>query len=298
MATPSTSSTNADLGPFVRMHALNISRLPAHPDLASQQQGETKDIQSFASAALEEANTFMTSYVPNRFDMKSTDKKSPPSTADVKLLSRDIPASELPKEVQGAGEAESWFARSSLHENKATEGTASWEEFDFGCRVDHPQHEMEYTPDVQDAHEVLNWNSQLESSGRKFDGGWEDVHASIMEMVHHIPAPLNNRVFSVLVITARRGDSFVVVQLPVDAQGLPGTKYQDAPKLTGGQYVSIERGELVEDGKKTQWQMATCGDAKGVLPMWAQKMGMPGAVVKDVGLFIQWAADRRKKGPV
>ena len=58
-------------------------------------------------------------------------------------------------------------------------------------------------------------------------------------------------------------------------------------------YCSIERGELVEDGTRIQWQMATASDAKGSLPMWAQKMGIPGAVVKDVGLFIDWCAKRR-----
>jgi len=30
---------------------------------------------------------------------------------------------------------------------------------------------------------------------------------------------------------------------------------------------------------------------------WAQKLGVPGAVVKDVGLFIDWIAKRRKSTP-
>ena len=41
--------------------------------------------------------------------------------------------------------------------------------------------------------------------------------------------------------------------------------------------------------------MATASDAKGWLPMWVQKLGVPGAVVKDVGLFIRWI---RNKGPM
>ena len=40
--------------------------------------------------------------------------------------------------------------------------------------------------------------------------------------------------------------------------------------------------------------MAVTSDAKGSLPMWAQKMGLPGAIAKDVGLVMQWVADRRK----
>ena len=40
--------------------------------------------------------------------------------------------------------------------------------------------------------------------------------------------------------------------------------------------------------------MATASNARGSLPMWAQKMGVPGAVVKDVGLFMKWVGGRRK----
>ena len=39
--------------------------------------------------------------------------------------------------------------------------------------------------------------------------------------------------------------------------------------------------------------MATASDAKGNLPMWAQKMGVPGAIVNDVGLFMKWIANKR-----
>ena len=40
--------------------------------------------------------------------------------------------------------------------------------------------------------------------------------------------------------------------------------------------------------------MATASDAKGWLPMWMQKLGVPGAVVKDVGLFIGWIREQRR----
>lgn len=42
-----------------------------------------------------------------------------------------------------------------------------------------------------------------------------------------------------------------------------------------------------------EWVMATASDAKGWLPMWAQKLGVPSAVVKDVGLVIGWLASIR-----
>ena len=41
--------------------------------------------------------------------------------------------------------------------------------------------------------------------------------------------------------------------------------------------------------------MATASDAKGNLPMFAQKMGVPGAVLKDVGYFVGWCAKQRGK---
>jgi hypothetical protein len=278
---------------MIRMRALGIQELPSHPDLASQQK-DAPDVQTFVTSALEEAETFMTKYVPHRFNVKNSGKRSPPSTAEVALSSHELQAKDLPKEARDAGAGnETWFARTSIHENAAKQGTASWEEFDNGLRVDHSQHEMDYTPDVYDAHEVMNWNSVLESSQNSI-GGWTDVHVSVMEMAHKIAGPINNRVFPVLVITAKKAQEFIVVQIPVATKSLPNAKYHNVPKVTGGMYCSVERGELVEGGAKVQWQMATASDAKGSLPMWAQKLGVPGAVVKDVGLFIGWCEKKRK----
>ena len=45
--------------------------------------------------------------------------------------------------------------------------------------------------------------------------------------------------------------------------------------------------------RNIEWVMATASDAKGWLPVWAQKMGVPSAVVKDVGLFIGWVRKQR-----
>ena len=39
--------------------------------------------------------------------------------------------------------------------------------------------------------------------------------------------------------------------------------------------------------------MATASDAGGYLPMWAQKLGTPGAIVNDVGLFMKWIDGKR-----
>jgi hypothetical protein len=128
-------------------------------------------------------------------------------------------------------------------------------------------------------------------------------------MCHHIPPPLDNRVFPVVVVTARsagpKNPSFLVVQIPVDISKLDKAMYsthknktagdtsEKRKPITLGQYVSIERCTMVED-INVKWQMATASNAKGNLPMWAQKMGVPAAVVKDVGLFIGWNDKKRK----
>lgn len=120
-----------------------------------------------------------------------------------------------------------------IHQNAAKDGTASWEEFDSGLRADHSQHEMEYTPDVYDAHRILDWSAELEGVQRKV-GTWEHVDMSVTEMVHHIPTPLNDRVFPVLVVTARKAEEFNVIQIPVDTSGMPNAKYNSKGKITTG----------------------------------------------------------------
>lgn len=296
MAT-ATADPKSGLGSLVRMTALQPSQLPLHPDLANlQQSGDRPRLSSFIEQILDEAETFMTSYLPANFTEKSASKTSAPAKAPVKLLAH---------ELRAAGIAETWFARESLHENARAAGPADWDEFEFGLLDDHSQHEWDYTPDVFDAYRVLEWTGEGES-GSIDVSNWRKVKLAIYEMAHSIPPPLNNRVFSVLVCTARHAssDRFLVVQIPVLAADVANAKYsngkykssgatpQQKKDVTIGTYVSIERAELAEDGG-VRWQMGTASDAKGNLPMWAQKMGVPGAVVKDVGLFVEWTQKRR-----
>lgn len=126
-------------------------------------------------------------------------------------------------------------------------------------------------------------------------------------MCHQIPGPLSNRVFSTLITRGfTRGGAFIVVQIPVDIRKLPSALYsngrnvsaggdaQKREKMTIGEYVSIERVKEQDDGN-IMWEMATASDAKGWLPMSFQKMGVPGAIVKDVGFFMKWVAERRSQ---
>lgn len=57
-------------------------------------------------------------------------------------------------------------------------------------------------------------------------------------------------------------------------------------------YTSLERCKITPSGD-VEWIMATASDAKGNLPMVVQKLGVPGAIVKDVGLFMKWIAEKR-----
>jgi len=194
---------------------------------------------------------------------------------------------------------------------------------DAHLRVAHSLHEALYTPDVFDARGVLDWGQQIEEMGRGEEGvgagdggvweGWREVSAGIWEMGHEMPAVLDNRVFPVLVVsglrdaTEREGASFVVVQIPVDVGGVEEAVYSNGRhKMVGdsevkkkpvvlGQYVSVEHCRVENEEREVVWQMATASDAKGSLPMPLQKMGVPGAVVKDVGLFMDWI-DRKRNG--
>lgn len=119
-------------------------------------------------------------------------------------------------------------------------------------------------------------------------------------MCHAIPAPLQPRCFPVLVCTASTSPtSFIAVTVPVDLESLPASFYtnsrnvkegsdaQGRKKVVLGVYTAIENTYIDEKGE-IDWTMATASDAKGNLPMFAQKMGIPGAVVKDVTFFLNW----------
>ncbi|KAF4554000.1 Hypothetical protein D9617_5g068750 [Elsinoe fawcettii] len=296
------------LGLRLRLRRLSPHELPQHPDLAEHQtKTKPSDPRTFAREVLEEAEVFATEYWPKNFKVKSSTKSSPPSKAPVELTTYDIDVDDMPPEVRGgniSGIAESWFGRSSVHENKAEKGSAEWSEFERYLLDDHSEHEKDYTPAVYDAHKVLDWGR----TGLDGIEGWEKVEMAVFEMCHSLPSPLNNRVFSVLVVKARSTRSplsFITAQIPIDLSQVKVALYSNGRHreegkgeqkkvVTPGIYVSVERAELLEDGSKVKWQMATASDAKGVLPMWAQKLGVPGAVVKDVGLFMDWINLKRE----
>ena len=123
----------------------------------------------FVKAILDEATMFIDIDMPRTFSEGGL-KSSAPSTAKVRLLKRTISGSELshipweksavprrmPRGIQKSSEA--WFARSSTHANQSLVGTANCFELDTALRINHSQHEREYTPDVFDDFKVLEWD--------------------------------------------------------------------------------------------------------------------------------------------
>lgn len=41
-------------------------------------------------------------------------------------------------------------------------GHASWDEFAFGLRAEHCEHERDFTPTLYAVHKVLDWNGELQ----------------------------------------------------------------------------------------------------------------------------------------
>jgi hypothetical protein len=119
-------------------------------------------------------------------------------------------------------------------------------------------------------------------------------------MCHAIPPPQQPRCFPVLVCTAATSEtSFLAVTVPVDLESIAASFYSSGRNTTEGSdsqhrkkpvmgiYSAVETAYIDPDGQ-IDWTMATASDAKGILPMFAQKLGLPGAIVKDVGFFLDW----------
>jgi len=259
---------------------LTANSIPYHPVLSSiQTEKQCPNLQSFTRALLTQGQTFATTTL-NSFNTQKGTKTSEGSTAPVSVL-------------KGTVGDEYWVARRSTHGGKAEPGDATWDEFDSGIRIDHSKNEMAYTPGVQDSVEICDW---------KVDGlqDWTNVKLTVIEMQHRLPSPLKPRVFTVILLSAISTDSksFLVVSAPlVQLRHVTASKYANgatANTVVHAAYSSVEHVYMNEDGTIT-WDMGTVSDAKGALPISVQKLGIVGAIVKDVGLFLKWVAGNRLK---
>ena len=233
----------APLGNLIRLLPLHIYELPAHPALdplvksdnpSPISAAERPNLITFVKEVLDQATAFVDDTLPKTFKEGSL-KSSPPSKAQVRLLSKEIEAAEIQSipwtnstvkrnwSANGKKPPEAWFARRSHHANCKGEGSADFDEFDFGLRRDHSKHEQAYTPDVFDSYKILDWDDRIKEASDDVSSldDYRDVSMSVFEMCHELPAMLSNRVFSVLVVTAKRANqSFIVVQVPVDVSNL------------------------------------------------------------------------------
>ncbi len=170
----------APLGNLIRLLPLQLDELPYHPHLHDQISGsitgsealdrnELPNLTAFIQEVLDHGMEFINDTLPSTFQ-KGNLRPSPPSTAPVRHLRRDISSAELgqiswstpriprqpTEDSLKAGEA--WFVRKSRHANQSQEGTADFGELDYAVRRDHSEHEREATPDIFDSYKVLEWD--------------------------------------------------------------------------------------------------------------------------------------------
>ncbi|KAI1341523.1 hypothetical protein F5Y15DRAFT_359073 [Xylariaceae sp. FL0016] len=294
-------SDRSQLGPLVRLWGISTQQLPSTSE-------EAEELAPFLVQILQEAVPFIDSAAPkagspNKLWKSKGTKSHTDSAASVEVSERVVSAKDLsvvkarndiPVKVDG----EYWACRRSVHEDAAKKGTASWEEFDKGFRLEHGETEKNFTPNVLGAHEAMRWNcAGVEATEEETT--WHNFSLLVEEMRHKVGRPvLKDRTFPVLQMTcqAKGRHEFLVVSIPV-----PDFNDAETSKLAkekGAQiafYVSVERFRKLEDGK-IEWVMATASDAAGVLPSWVQNMAMPGMVWKDVPLFLGWKAKAREGG--
>ncbi|OIW35176.1 hypothetical protein CONLIGDRAFT_45099 [Coniochaeta ligniaria NRRL 30616] len=315
-------STDPSFGPLIRLWGIKRAQLPpptATPDLLTP----------FLAALLREALPFIDSVSPKSpssvpspspspspspWKPKST-KSFPTSTAPIRLLERRIPARLLAPAAAATlspkpplADEEVWACRLSVHEDAAADGTASWAEFREAMKEAHAESEEAFTPTVVAARRAVSWDCGAVAPVAVAGEKWGRFTLCIEEMRHAVGRPvLKDRVFAVLQMSASlvkegggEGEEFVVVSVTVSDFGeAPEAELARRGDVVVASYASVERVRKVEgegEGGKIEWIMATASDARGVLPMWVQTRAVPGQIAKDVGLFLGWVREGRRKG--
>ncbi|RBR03903.1 uncharacterized protein FIESC28_11664 [Fusarium coffeatum] len=298
-------------GPLIRLWGIHPSKLP---DVGCR----SKELKVLLTSILLEAVPFIQtvpSEIPsvepatelrstNELWKHKTSKTYDGSTAPVHVFERTVDAETLGIVAQknpGLGvspdkaQSELWALRRSTHKPKKEKGTADWDEFVRCFKEKHAEAEKLFTPGVTSFKRLHEWDcSGIEV--QLDDDVWVDWTLRREESVHDLPGPLSKRVFPVLQATAavRGRKEFIVIQIAIRASDdTTDVAVHEGPVRAA--YSSIERVRELEDGH-LEWVMGTVSDAKGLVPMWAQKLGLPGAVAKDVGSFMQWIGEERLKG--
>ncbi|RDI82381.1 hypothetical protein Vi05172_g7729 [Venturia inaequalis] len=280
----------------LRLHPLPPTKLPHHETLKNVSE-TLPTLRDFCASVITEGRQLSETDLATHF-IPDGKKTSSPAKAEVHL-SKWTRKYDDPSDASKQA-AEYWFARHSEHKDP----DPTWDDFVRGLYENHSENEAEYTPDVYDCREVCRWDvdaGEIE--------GMEGVTLRAIEMCHELPVVVN-RVFATLVLTAKyvQGQGFIVVQIPLDLQGVEAAIYsnhtntthkdsdtaQKKKKVVVGQYVSVERCTYNEAEQVVSWDMATAADAKGDIPMWLQKPAMPGKVAVDVGFFAAFVEKQKR----
>jgi hypothetical protein len=107
------------------------------------------------------------------------------------------------------------------------------------------------------------------------------------------PTPILSRSHSHASITSTSAPDKKLVYQNDDVNATSEQKSRNGREVVEGRYVSWERIRKVDE-VKTEWVMRTGSDAGGVLPVWMQKLGVPGAIAKDVPLAVKFAVEREE----
>jgi hypothetical protein len=134
-------------------HRVRLESLPPHKDLeASAPDVDKRAAAPLARALLDQAYAFMATTAPTQLKMRAAT-----AARDARRGSRG--SSSRVEVRRGDVEGEHWVWRSSCHRDAAAGGTASWREFRRGLfGMSHSSLEQQYTPNVQKANHVCQWD--------------------------------------------------------------------------------------------------------------------------------------------
>jgi hypothetical protein len=308
------------LGPLLRLWGLTTAQLPTPSDTPDA-------LAPFLISVLQEAVPFIDSIssAPEVWKSKGSKKQG----GSVVHLSQRVVAPATLHRIANRSSAdtdhtaslptahaqpETWICRRSLHADMAGEGSASWGEFRGAMKERHAQSEQAFTTGVVAARpDAVVWDCgavEAEEAGRR----WGCFTLALQEMRHRAGHPVvKDRVFALLQMTAaamedpgddsaaaisrREKPEFIVVNIPVvDMHSSQHGALVKEKDVVVGAYVSVERFSRLHahDPPSTEWIMATASDARGALPMWLQTMAVPGAISKDVPMFLTWMAKERQ----
>jgi hypothetical protein len=147
---------------YLRLKPLPFSSLPSHPSFP---QNTEQHLEPFLSTILTEAQTLISTTIPQHFKPNHKLRSSAPSNAKVQLFTSTTPNSGSSGVVE-----DYWVCRKSIHaDSSAQRGSASWTEFEKGLRENHSENEMDYTPSVASVEHLVKWPVVEDL------GGWRGV---------------------------------------------------------------------------------------------------------------------------